>query len=311
MDLRDLRCVNAIAETGSFLRAAERLNMSQPSVSARMRNLEANLGFPLFIRNSRGVVLTSEGTELRRHAQRILDNFRIAEEELADLGRSPVGLVRVGLPTSLTASLAGPLLERCLVDLPHVRLRIVESMSGYLIQWLQEETLDIAVTFGTSRPAGLNIEPLAREDLLFVAQNAEMLARHTAPDGTVPLGQLGGVPLVLPGPEHGLRSLVSEQARQQAVALNVVVEIDALGEIQRLVSRGLACTVMSSAAYDGANLPDLAAAVIRRPSISRVVNVATAAEQVQTRASKQVLNRLRGSIHSLVSEKKYFSEIEP
>lgn len=311
MDLRDLRCVNAIAETGSFLRAAERLNMSQPSVSARMRNLEASLGFALFVRNPRGVALTPEGAELHLHAQRILKQFRAVEEELAAFGRSPVGLVRVGLPTSLTGSLALPLLERCLADLPHVRLRIVESMSGYLIQWLQEGAIDMAVTFGTSSPADIEIEPLAREDLLFVAQDAGTLARHTVPDGTVPLRRLAGVPLVLPGPEHGLRSLVSEQARQQAVPLNVVVEIDALGEIQRLVSRGVACTIMSSAAYDETFLSDLAAAVIRRPSISRVVNVATAAEQVQTRASNQVLNRLRKCIRSLVAEKMYFSEIQP
>ena len=310
MDLRDLRCVNAIAETGSFLRAAEKLNMSQPSVSARMRNLEATLGYALFIRNPRGVALTSEGAELRRHAQRILDSFRIAEEELADLGRSPVGFVRVGLPTSLTASLASPLLKSCMEELPHVKLRIIESMSGYLMQWLQEETIDIAVTFGTSKPTGVDIEPLAREDLLLVAEDPETLAQHTAPDGTVLLRQLSGVPLVLPGPEHGLRTLVSEQARQQAVSLNIVVEIDALGEIQRLVGRGVACTIMSSAAYDDSFYPSLAAAVIRRPSISRVVTIATAAEHEQTRATKQVLIRLRDCIHSLVAEKKYFSKIE-
>jgi len=311
MDLRDLRCVDAIAETGSFVRAAEKLNMSQPSVSARMRNLEATMGFALFKRTPRGVDLTPEGAELHRHARRIIGQVRRAEEELADFRRSPVGLVRVGLPTSLTASLAVPLLERCLADLPYVKLRIVESMSGYLLQWLREGTIDIAVTFGSSGPPDMVIAPLAREELLFVARNAETLARYTTENGTVPLHKLADVPLVLPGPEHGLRILVADQARQQAVALNVVVEIEALGEIQRLVDRGVGCTIMSSAAYDNAYISNLTAAVIRRPSISRVVNIATSAEQVPTRAARQVLSRLRDCIYALVAEKRHFSEIEP
>lgn len=309
MDLRDLRCVEAIAETGSFIHAAQKLNMSQPSVSARMRSLEASLGLTLFIREPRGVSLTLEGNELLAHARRILRQMREAEDDLAALQRSPVGLVRLGLPTSLTGSIAVPLLERCFAELPHVKLRVVESMSGYLIQWLREETLDLAVTFGTVAPPGIEIEPLAREDLLLVAQNAETIARYTDPDGTVPLRRLGDIPLILPGPEHGLRSLIAEQSRQQAIPLKVIVEIDALGEIRRLVGRGVGCTVMSSAAYQDTEGTSLAAATIRRPSISRVVNIATASGRAQSRATKEIATRLKDRIADLVAENAFFSQI--
>lgn len=311
MDLRDLRCVEAIADTGSFVHAARRLNMSQPSVSARMRSLEATLGLTLFAREPRGVSLTLEGAELLAHARRILRQIRDAEEDLAALQRSPVGLVRLGLPTSLTGSLALPLLERCFAELPHVKVRVVESMSGYLLQWLREERLDLAVTFGHVAPAGVDIEPLAREELLLVAQNAEALARYTDADGTVPLRRLADIPLVLPGPEHGLRSLISEQSRQQAITLNVIVEIDALGEIRRLVSRGVGCTVMSSAAFADSGGTDLAAAIIRRPSISRVVNIAAGSGRVPSRATKEIAQRLRQCVFDLARENAYFSQIRP
>lgn len=305
MDVKDMRCVNAIADTGSFVRAAEKLNMSQPSVSARMRTLEANLGAKLFVREPRGVVLTPEGEELLVHARRILLQFREAEDDLAAFQRSPVGLVRLGLPTSLTASLAVPLLEQCQAELPNVKLRIVESMSGYLAQWLREEKIDFALTFGASAP-DLNILPLAREALLLVGCNAAAVAGLTDDDGAVPLRCLANIPLILPGPEHGLRTLIEDQARQQAVPLNVKIEIDALGEIRRLVASDMGYTIMSSAAYADAGFHDLGAALIRRPSISRVINLATLAGRAQSRALKAVSQFVQLAVEDLVDQKEHF-----
>ena len=300
MDVKDMRCVEAIADTGSFIRAAEKLNMSQPSVSARMRTL--------FIREARGVTLTPEGSELLVHARRILIQFREAADDLAAFQRSPVGLVRLGLPTSLTASLAVPLLERCHAELPNVKLRIVESMTGYLAQWLREEKIDVALTFGTAAPE-LNILPLAREALLLVACSSDALTGLMDSDGAIPLRRLANIPLILPGPEHGLRSLIDDQARQQAVPLNVKIEIDALGEIRRLVARGMGYTIMSSAAYADGDLHDLGAALIRRPSISRVINLATLAGRAQSRALKAVSQFVQLAVEELVAEKEHFSGV--
>lgn len=308
MDVKDMRCVEAIADTGSFVRAAEKLNMSQPSVTARMRTLEGKLGVMLFVREPRGVILTPEGEELLLHARRILHQFREAEDDLAAFQGSPVGLVRLGLPTSLTASLAVPLLERCQAELPNVKLRIVESMSGYLAQWLRDEKIDFALTFGAPAP-DLNILPLAREALLLVGSSAAAVAELTDKDGTVPMRRLANVPLILPGPEHGLRTLIEDQARQQAVPLNVRIEIDALGEIRRLVARDMGYTIMSSAAYSDGDAHDLGAAVIRRPSISRVINLATLAGRARSRALKAVSEFVQAGVKDLVDQKEHFSGV--
>lgn len=303
-----MRCVEAIADTGSFVRAAEKLNMSQPSVSARMRTLELRLGAKLFSRESRGVTLTPEGAELLIHARRILLQFREAEDDFVAFQRSPVGVVRLGLPTSLTASLAVPLLERCQAELPNVKLRIVESMTGYLVQWLREEKIDVALTFGAAMP-DLTIQPLARETLLLVGSGTSDLAALMDANGTVPLRRLANIPLILPGPEHGLRTLIEDQARQQAVPLNVKIEIDALGEIRRLVKKDMGYTVMSSAAYQDGDHDDLEAALIRGPSISRVINLATLSGRAQTRALKAVSHFVQLAVEEMVENKEYFSAV--
>ncbi len=302
MDLKDLRCVAMIAETGSFVAAAERLNMSQPSVSARIRRLEADLGTELFARSARGVSPTAQGEELLRHARSILRQMQDAEADMLAFNASPVGLVRVGLPTSLTAGLTSPLLELCMAEIPNVKLRIVESMSGYIEQWLQDGTLDLGITFGSRPPSDIVIEPLAREDLLLVGKDQAAMAPHLDANGNVPFVSLANVPLILPAPEHGLRILVEDVARQQAVRLGVVVEIDAFGEIQRLVARGLGYTVMSSAAFQYGYRPDLAAALILRPSVSRVVNLTTGAGRTPSRAVSEVAQRLKSVVQMRVKE---------
>ncbi|MAM12459.1 MAG: hypothetical protein CML23_18825 [Rhizobiaceae bacterium] len=302
MDLKDLRCVAAIADSGSFVAASEKLHMSQPSVSARIRGLEAKLGATLFVRGARGVTPTQFGEELLRHARSILRQMHDAEADMLAFRGSPVGLVRVGLPTSLTAAMTMPLLDLCLADMPNVRLRIVESMSGYIGNWLQDGTLDLGVTFGTSPPADIDLHPLAREDLLLVGKDREALAPLLDTDGTVPFARLSDVPLTLPGPEHGLRALVEEVARQQAVQLHIVVELDAFGEMQRLVGRGMGFTVMSSAALNYGFRPDLASALIKRPTVSRIINLATRSGRIPSRAVSEVCQRLRQVVQMRVSD---------
>lgn len=296
MDLKDLKCVVAIAETGSFIRASERLNMSQPSVSARIRVLEENLGLKLFDRETRGVRITQEGLELLQHAKVILRQFSEAEADMVSYRSTPVGLVRVGLPTSLTAMLAVPLLERCIADMPNVKLRLVESMSGYLTQWLRDGTLDLSVTFGSNPPSDINVEPLARENLLLVGRSRADIEPYLDDSGSMPMSRLSEIKLILPGPEHGLRSLVDTQTRQQAVPINVAIEIDAFSEIKRLVARGLGFTIMSSAAYNDGMQWSLGAATIQQPTVSRVVNLASLSSRTLPRAAKEVALRIRETV---------------
>lgn len=307
MDLRDLRCIAAVAETGSFLGAAETLHMSQPSVSARMRDLELRLGLALFERLPRGVQLTREGAALLEHARTIIRQFDEAEADMQAHRQSPVGLVRVGLPTSLTALLAIPVLEACMAALPDVKLRIVESMSGYIAQWLREDRLDLGLLFGSTPPQGLHSKVLVEEDLLVAGADDESLQRLRDDDAEVPFQRLSELPLILPGPEHGLRSLVEAEARRNAVALRVVVEIDAFREIRRLVSRGFGYTILSSAAVPSGRSFGIATARVKKPAISRVVNLAHPAVGPVTRATREVALQIEKIVQEKTMEERWFA----
>lgn len=308
MDLKDLKCLIAISEHGSLGRAAEAENMSQPSLSVRIRALEDHFGVALFLRSNKGVTITDEGRDLLRHARIIVRQFEDAEAEMQFHRSNPVGLVRLGLPTSLTSRLAAPILDKCMSQLPNVKVRIVESMSGYIVQWLKDDVLDLGVTFGTNAPAGIDITHVAREDLLLVAQSEAILAPLCDAEGNVPFSALHELGVVLPGPEHGLRALIETLARQQGVRINAVVEIDAFGEIMRLVSHGYGVTVMSSAALrDGAAFGLVGARVVR-PTISRVVNTAVSTAHKRSRACREVTRMIHDVIDEEITKRDWLAK---
>ena len=289
LNLRDLRYFVAVAENGSILAASEKLHVAQPSISVRIRSLEGDLGVALFERRPRGVVLTEEGEELLVHARLILNSEETARESLRRHAASPVGTVNFGVPTSLSSVLSVPLVEEALEKLPNVRLRIVESMTGHIIEWLRNGQLDLGLVFVENPISGVQTEKLLTEDLHVAAAIAKDLEPLVNSRGEVTMEKLAGVPLILPTERHGLRSLIDHHLRRHGVASRVTIETDAFLQIQRLVQRGHGMTILSLAALrDGLLTPPLVTARIVRPTIERSVSLAHADDRPLTKAAREI-----------------------
>ena len=289
LNLRDLRYFVAVAENGSILAASEKLHVAQPSISVRIRTLEGDLGVALFERRPRGVVLTEEGEELLVHARLILNSEETARESLRRHAVSPVGTVNFGVPTSLSSVLSVPLVEEALDKLPNVRLRIVESMTGHIIEWLRNGQLDLGLVFVDNPISGVQTERLLTEDLHVAAANAKDLEPLVNSRGEVTMAKLAGVPLILPTERHGLRSLIDHHLRRHGVASRVTIETDAFLQIQRLVQRGHGMTILSLAALrDELLTPPLVTARIVRPTIERSVSLAHADDRPLTKAAREI-----------------------
>jgi LysR family nitrogen assimilation transcriptional regulator len=289
MNLRDLRYFVAVAESGSILAASEKLHVAQPSISVRIRALEGDLGVTLFERRPRGVVKTAEGEELLAHARMILGAAETARENLRRHATSPVGTVTFGVPTSLCSVLAVPLIEQTLTALPNVRLKVIESMSGYIVDWRRGGQIDVGLIFADAPISGVQAEPLLVEELHLAAGTAKALKPLVNKAGEVPMAALAEVPLFLPTDRHGLRTLIDQHLRRHGVGSRVIIEIDAFLQIQRLVQRGHGMTILSLAALQKSDLsPPLHTARIVRPTIPRTVSVAHVDGRPLTKASREV-----------------------
>ena len=244
LEVRHLLALRAIADHGSFHRAAAHLDYTQSGVSQQLAALERIVGARLVDRpgGSRPVRLTAAGAALLDHAGAILDRVTAAR---ADLAASPATL-RVGAFQSVGATLLPPLLDRLAREAPDLRIELTQATSDEpLLDGLRAGDLD--VTFAMLPvPAGpfATAEMLVDPFVLVVAADAELAARG-AP---VTLGELDGVPLVAPRGcritarletlmrDAGLTPLVSHRADDDGTVLGLVAHGAGVACVPRLVA---------------------------------------------------------------------------
>ncbi len=300
MDIRQLRYFVAILEQGSFSRAASTLNVAQPALSLHVRNMEADLGAALLFRTPQGVVATEAGEILLRHARAIIDRFAAAQEEIRGHEAEPSGEVRLGLPGTISQILSAPLILAARERYPKIRLRIAEAMSGYIAEWLRERRVDLAVLYGPAGDRALVSQPVLTEALCLLGP-AQPMPGVTLPEaGTVTLRQAAALPLILPGPGHGLRALLERETKD--FALNAVIDIDSYGNIKELVEKGVGCSVLPfNAIAREVGEGRLRHWRIGEPELQRVVHLARAADRPATNAAAAIEALCRDTLLELAA----------
>ena len=284
MNLRQLRYFIAIAQAGSLSAAAQRLHIAQPSLSQHLANMEQELEVQLVVRSPRGSTLTAEGEVLLKHAHEICDKLKRCVSEMRELSSEVAGIVRFGMPPSSSMVMSVPLAETVRVDLPKVRLRASEAMSGFIKTWIDDETVDIGLLYDLNGVEHFRATHVLDEQLFFFSA-PDAWPLKTPPGTPVPLRDLANLELVLPGEPHGLRRIIEQAATASDVTLNVVTELDAMTQIKELVARGSGFSIFAPAAcHDFVETGRLLKAPIIDPVISRPVYLVRNPSLTQTRA---------------------------
>jgi LysR family nitrogen assimilation transcriptional regulator len=232
MELRQLESLVAIADGGSFSRAAVTLNLTQPSLSRQIALLEQELGQRLLVRTGRGVELTSAGEVFIVHAREMLDTARRGRDAMHDLGQEPAGRVTVGMPPRVAMGLSVPLVRSFRERFPRAVITVLEGLSLALRESLVAGKLDLALLFDPQPSPQLSYEPLMREQLLLVAPPRSHLPAR------VSLASLSTYPLVLPSAPNAIRGLLDDILGPRGVILNVLAEVGAVQTVLALVRGG-------------------------------------------------------------------------
>lgn len=241
MELRQLRYFLAIADSGSFSKAAERVFIAQSALSHQVAQLEDELGAPLFHRSRRGVELTEAGSRFFPHAVSIL---RQADEAIASARSdsvAPSGKVVFGIPHSVSNALALPLLRAVRQQLPQVQLELTEELTGNLSKQLRTGQIQLAVLFDDGQLSEFATTPLLSEQMYLIEPAQDGKKRRAS----ITLKQVLALPLTLPASPHGVRPTIDNAAARAGLAPpQVEADISSISILRTTLLAGLGRTLL-------------------------------------------------------------------
>jgi len=292
MDFRQLRTFSCVAELGSLPKASDTLRVAQPALSRQIKLLEHELRTELFTRNGRGMVLTDAGRLLLARTSGIVRQIDQIRDDIQSSKGPPSGQVVLGLVPTVSCVLSARFARRCVEKFPGISLRIVESYSGHLVEWLHRGEMDLAILYGRSADLHLNVESLGRDNIVAVGPRGCGLARKKSVD----VGWLLRQRLVLPSHSHGLRALIEHAAAQRKIKLNVQLEADSFRVLTSLVEEGLGFALLPPSSVHG-EVADgrLETAVVSKPMTRELIFASPIDRPVST-ASVAVTALLREEV---------------
>jgi DNA-binding transcriptional LysR family regulator len=262
MELRQLEYLVAVAEDGSFTRAAERLHVAQPGVSAQIRRLEHELGQELLDRTG-GVRPTAVGAAVLPHARAALAAVaavRTAVDEVAGLLR---GRAAMGVVTSYNAPDVPALLAGFRRRHPGVDITLREGASETLVEGIRDGTLDLAlVSLPATPPGGLETQVVTDEAFVAAVAHTDPLARRR----TIAVRALREAPLICLPHGTGLRSRLEAACAAAGFRPHVAFQAGDPGVLAELAARGLGVAILPESLV-AARSRDLHAIAITQPAL--------------------------------------------
>ncbi|HEX4773838.1 MAG TPA: LysR substrate-binding domain-containing protein [Bryobacteraceae bacterium] len=246
MELHQLRYVCAVAESGSFSRAAERCQIAQPSLSQQVLKLEEELGAKLFDRLGRGICLTESGRAFLPHARAILNEVDVARASVSSNDPAVRGSVTLGAIPTIAPYLIPRYTAAFTKRFPDARLRIVEETTPVLIEGLRDLSIDFALLALPLRQKDLELQPIRTERLVAALPENHPLASNDS----LSVAELRGESLVMLRDGHCFRDLSLAICRSANVNPNIAFESGQFSSILGMVAAGIGLSLVPEMAID-------------------------------------------------------------
>ena len=247
LEIRHFRYFLAVSEAGSFSRAADRLGISQPSVSQQMRDLEAALRVPLFQRRGKRIFLTASGLIFQEHARAILHQL---ETCLQEINREPGqlrGALRLGVIPVLNVPLVPHLLGLFSVDHPAVNVVVEEISSTEIETALEEGRMDVGLGFLTRHSPNLRYDGLCADEFALVVSKDHPWSKRRV----IPLPDLHQQRLLQLPDSFVMRRMTDEICRMHRVRPRTIAELNSIETLLRSLAPLNAGALMPKIALRG------------------------------------------------------------
>jgi LysR family cyn operon transcriptional activator len=252
MLIPSVRYLKAVADHGSFTRAAAALHVSQPALSKQIRELEGRMGAQLLDRSGRTVRPTDVGEAYLRHVRRALDELEVGGRAIRDVQDLSSGALRLGFTPSFAIYLLGPLIRRYRDRFPGIVLTITEMAQEEMERAVSTDVVDVGLAFSDVLAQDVEWLPLHAERLSLIVGQEHPAATG---DREMDTAALAAESLALLGPTFATRVTVDRYLRRHGVQPLVAVEANSIAAIVEIVRFARLATILpESVAQEQAGL---------------------------------------------------------
>ncbi len=242
MELRHLRYFIALAGSLNFTRAAERLHVTQSTLSHQIKQLEDEVGTPLFERVGKRVALSEAGDEFLHHATKALREIDLGLGALRRSGSDVAGELRIGSTHTFNLGFIPECIASFQKTHPQVKVVVEELSADQIATGLQQGTLDLGIAYRPSAPGTLQFEPLYNEEMVLVVAKGHPLAKRKR----VRMVELHHLTMTLLPASFATRKMLDECFATCGAEPRVVVEFNTLAPMMELVAKTQLASIVAA-----------------------------------------------------------------
>lgn len=265
----ELEAFVAVAELGNFQRAADKLHLTQPGLSRRIRKLEQTLGVELFQRTTRSVSLTGVGRHFLPMARQQIAQLETMLSSVREIAEKRFGKIRLASLPTVVSRVLPDVLRRYAGKYPKVGVQIFDGNHDFVVGQVRAGVAEF----------GISMDPGDDEDLSFQPLLTDVYVVAAAADGplgdadVVTLEDLRSTRLIIGGRDSGNRLLLELFLAHEAVSLRWFYEVEHISCVMSLVQAGLGCAIVPSLSLFAHQAANVRAIPLAGPGIHRTVGI--------------------------------------
>ncbi|MGE7694280.1 LysR family transcriptional regulator [Lysinibacillus sp. NPDC094177] len=292
LEIRHLHYFMAVCEELHFTKAAEKLGISQPTLSQQIRVLEDEVGMPLFDRIGKKIILTEAGSLLLRYGTEILDILQNVKDSIKDLKEMKSGEIRVGImPSDLDYRIT-----QLVIDFhqkfPNVKLKILSSVE--IVRQVLENEVDLGIAINVLPNDRLVTIPLCQEEYVLIVSKEHPIANRES----ISIVELKDLPVVIYPEGFVGREIVEETVKKHGFQLNSVLETNSVTSIINLVRANIGATIQPNQLIQQMNDPSLKIIHIQDYAPRRSLSIVYRVDRYVSQATKALIEQIKEYFHS-------------
>ncbi|MFY0422102.1 MULTISPECIES: LysR family transcriptional regulator [Bacillus] len=292
MELKQLEYFYAVCQELHFTRAAEKVGISQPSLSQQIRLLEHEIGTPLFDRIGKKTALTESGKLLLQYTRKIFYEVEQAKTSIDELNGLQRGTILVGTLLTVEDYLITPTLLSFHQKYPGVKISVFGLRTGDIHKQLIENKLDLGIVFLPMKGDELESISLSTEEMAFAVPKGHPLENQDMLD----LEVLKTTPSILLPQQYFIRKLIDEACKELGFFPKPIFEITTMQSLMNMVIKGVGVTILPKPYLEYLNHPNIRIIPIFKSNLSREIGVVYRKDKYLSAATHAFISALKETV---------------